>query len=333
LARRGFGLAILLTGLVTVSLLVNTLALAAEEPAPWRNWQSKLDADHRLVGKIWSAKIRGYVTPSQLARAVADPRYVLIGETHDNPDHHRLQAWLIGQAAARRSPALVLEMVNGDQAGALDTYLARGDATAAGLGAAIGWKKRGWPDWSIYQPIADTALRLGLTIGAGDAAKSDIRKVGRQGLAALSDQRRAKLLLNHKLSPQLDAALLDDIREAHCDLLPVEALAPMTNVQRFRDAALADGLIAADKGDGAILIAGNGHVRSDRAVPWYLSRRKPQATIVAIMIVEAETELQSPADFITTSPDGATSADYFWITPRAERDDQCALLRKRFGKE
>ena len=30
--------------------------------------------------------------------------------------------------------------------------------------------------------------------------------------------------------------------------------------------------------------------------------------------------------------EGAPAADYVWFTPRAEREDQCEELRKRFGK-
>ncbi|MFQ5626157.1 MAG: ChaN family lipoprotein, partial [Methyloligellaceae bacterium] len=139
-------------------MLVGALTLAfatsarAETAAPWRNWQTSLQAGHALAGKIWSARERRFVTPRWLADALAEAKFVLIGETHDNADHHRLQAWLIDQIATgrkpARKPAVVMEMISLDQSNTLAAYLARPDANASGLGPALGWAKRGWPAWA-----------------------------------------------------------------------------------------------------------------------------------------------------------------------------------------
>src|SRR3546814_14510894 len=49
----------------------------------------------------------------------------------------------------------------------------------------------------------------------------------------------------------------------------------MLKVQRLWDAWMADSMLAAaaDGAEGAVLIAGSGHVREDRAVPWHLGGR------------------------------------------------------------
>src|SRR5262245_53903416 len=47
--------------------------------------------DHPLVGKAWDARAQTFVSEDQLlARLQRAPRLIL-GETHDNPQHHRLQ--------------------------------------------------------------------------------------------------------------------------------------------------------------------------------------------------------------------------------------------------
>ncbi len=319
--------------LLIVCLAVFAAApLRANDKQPWNDWQSALLTDHPLTGKIWSIRDKRFVEPEVLAKAVADARFVLLGEVHDNPDHHTLQAWLIERAAADRKPAVVMEMISRDNADALRTYLAKPEATAAGLGKALKWKDRGWPDWRIYQPIAEASLQLKLPLRAGDIDRPTLRKVGKGGLDELGADVRASLLLDTPLGTALEEALLDELYESHCQLMPRDAMAGMLHVQRLRDAVLADSVIDAAENGSAILIAGNGHVQADRAVPWYLTRRAPDARIVSVMLLEADQSAKAPGDLIPKSPDGQPVADFVWFTPRVDREDPCEQLRKRFGK-
>lgn len=328
---------------MTVSrrLLVVCIALLAaltgapvrgEPAAPWTRWTAPLGAGHPLAGKVWSAREDRFVTPEAVAGAVRAARFVLLGEIHDNADHHRLQAWLIRRAASGRKPAVVMEMISRDKAGTLDAYLARPGADAAGLGPTLRWEKSGWPDWKIYQPVAEAALDLGLPIRAGDIDKPTLKKAGREGLGVIGAGRRRALLLETSLDGALTGALLDELYESHCKVMPKAALKSMIGVQRLRDATLADSLIAAAGVGPAILIAGNGHVRSDRAVPWYLARRAPGAAVVTVMLLEVEEGAREPHNLVPADPEGKPAADFVWFTPRAEREDPCEELRKRFGK-
>ena len=323
----------LLRLLSAVFLALLALAPArAEEAPPWRDWQSPLLKSHPLTGKIWSVGDKRFVTPQTLGQAVRVARFVLLGEIHDNSDHHRLQAWLIRQASANRKPAVVMEMITRDLTPALRAYLARPGADAAGLGAALKWEARGWPAWRIYQPIAETVLRRGLTLHAGDIDKPTLKTVSKKGLKTLGADRRNSLRLDKPLNGPLQKALLDELYDSHCELVPRSALTGMSDVQRLRDAVLADSLIDAAGQANAILIAGNGHVRTDRAVPWHLSRRVPGARSVTVMLLEVEKGAKVPEDLMPTGPGGIPAADYVWFTPRADREDPCEQLRKRFGK-
>ncbi len=321
----------------TIALLsAFTLAFAvnahAEGGAPWRHWKNSTQAGHALAGKIWSVREKKFVTPRRLVNDLAKAAYVLIGETHDNADHHLLQAWLIDQIAATRKPAVVMEMIGSEQSEALDAYMARSGADAAGLGPALDWAKSGWPEWPQYQPIAEAVFRAGLKLAPGNLSRAATRSISRRGLEFLDEVERKRLSLDEALAPKLGEALNQDIRESHCNLLPETALGPMTQVQRYRDAVLASALVRAGREAGAILITGNGHARADRGVPWYLARQDEGKKISTVMLLEITEDAKTVEDLIVSDPDGRPAADYFWFTPRAEREDQCEKLRKRFGK-
>ncbi len=98
-------------------------ALARARP-PWQSWVSTLHRDHALVGRIWSVREKRFLKPLELRDRLALTDFVLLGETHDNPDHHRLQAWLISAIVGYdRRPAVVMEMISLDQADKLEAYL------------------------------------------------------------------------------------------------------------------------------------------------------------------------------------------------------------------
>jgi uncharacterized iron-regulated protein len=140
-----------------------------------------------------------------------------------------------------------------------------------------------------------------------------------------------RLKLNEPLTAALEQALNEEIMEGHCNLLPEAALPRMSSVQRFRDASMADRLLAHASPAGAVLIAGNGHVRRDRAVPWYLERRGvPGDAIVALAVMEVEPGDTDVDHYVPTGPDGRAAVDYVWFTPRAQRADQCEELKNRF---
>ncbi len=318
--------------LIVFLAVVLAAPLRANDKPPWDDWQSTLLKEHPLTGKIWSTRDERFVTPEVVAKAVADARFVLLGEVHDNADHHRLQAWLIEKAANDRKPAVVMEMISRAEATALRDYLDQPQADAAGLGDAVKWNARGWPDWRIYQPIAETSLRLKLPLHAGDIDRPTLRKVGRGGMDKLDADVRTSLLLDTPLGAALEEALLDELFDSHCRLMPRGAMGGMLHVQRLRDAVLADSVISAAGNGSAILIAGNGHVQADRAVPWYLTRRAPDAGIVTVMLLEADQAAKVPKDLIPKSPEAKPVADFIWFTPRVDREDPCEQLRKRFGK-
>ncbi len=290
-------------------------------------------ADHPLAGRIWSVGQGRFIGPDELASRAAAARFALLGEIHDNPDHHALQAWTIREIArAGRRPSVVFEMVPQDMQPEIDAFLADPDKKPEDFGKAVDWQERGWPVWSSYQPILEAALDAGLPIVAGDVTSATRKSVGGAGLTALGDEERTRLGLDGELEAISGGRMLDTLFAGHCELVPREALQPMAAVQRLRDAALADALLMSLQ-DGAVLIAGGGHVRSDLGVPAYLRQRGAKGGIVTIVFREVDPAIETPAAYLETGDGEAPAHDYLWFTPAMERADPCIDLRERFGKK
>ncbi len=319
----------------TVLALTNCASLPDEPDAntPWKNWQTPLPVTSSLQGKIWSYRDNGFIDPEQLTKELSTIDFVLLGETHDNADHHRLQAWVVSAIAAQgRRPAIVWEMFDTGQSDALARYLASQPDDADDLGNAIGWDKTGWPDWPLYQPIAEAALAAGLDMFAGDPPVTLVRAAGKDGYSILPEGQAQSLFVDTPLSDDLQSALERQIVTSHCNLIPANATGPMFRGQRLRDAYMARSMIKSGSTDGAILIAGTGHVRLDRAVPWYLHRHQKSRSIASLMFVGVAGEDDNPLGLIPNDPDGKPAADYAWFTPKVVRTDPCIALKKRFAK-
>ena len=183
--------------------------LSAQTKLPIKTWTSELHRDHPLTGRIWSTKQNTYLTPLELAEALALNDFILLGEIHDNPDHHRLQAWLISSIALYdRRPAIIWEMISLDQSSALEAYTNPYEAPMAGLGGAIQWSTRGWPDWEIYLPIAETAFRYKLRMFPGDVSREEMQLVRDKGFQGLETERRKSL----GISQNLERGLMKDCK-------------------------------------------------------------------------------------------------------------------------
>ncbi|HEX6211504.1 MAG TPA: ChaN family lipoprotein [Methylomirabilota bacterium] len=314
--------------LIGAALAVLLASCAARPPAlDLDGWQAPLGRQHPLTGRIWDAPAATFRAPAALLARLAGARYVLLGERHDNPDHHRAQAAILrGLLEAGRRPAVVFEMFTLDDAPVIARHLAAAPRDARGLADAVNWRQSGWPDWSHYEPIAQAALDAGLPIVAANLPPATARALARGQRAALPDGLAERYHLDRPLPGDAQAALTEEIHRAHCGHLPVERLDGMVLAQRARDAMLADRMLTAG-GDGAVLIAGAGHVRTDLGVPLYLRARAPDASVAAVGPLEVEDARTEPAHYAADFG-GRLPFDWVWFTPRLDRGDPCAHFRR-----
>ncbi len=229
--------------------------------------------------------------------------YVL-GETHDNPDHHARQAEVL---TALDPSAVVFEMLTADQA--------RTANAAGGVDPeAVGWAESGWPPFDLYAPV------FGAAAGRPHYGAQVPRDVARQamtdGILESFDGDAALFGLDTPLpEAELDARLAHQA-EVHCDALPEEMLPAMVDIQRLRDAELARQALAAldDTGGPVVVITGNGHARTDWGMPALIARARPDANVFVLGQAEEGAEPEGGFDLVLTSP-------------AAAREDPCAAFR------
>lgn len=312
-------------------------------------WKAELERDHELVGRIYDVNARTFVEADALGRRLSLARFPLLGEIHDNADHHLWQAWGIRAISKIRGARIVegapqidmiaMEMLSTDQYAGIDKFYGR-DAVvprkrkARAFGRLVEWDKSGWPDFEIYEPIIAQAQYEQIVVVPAMAGKAANRAVSQKGLAAyLGEQELARLALAEPFPDALQDDLITEIRDSHCDLLPEKAFPRMAEVQRFRDATMADALLSAGDYKGAILIAGNGHVRRDRGVAYFLEKRGVDpASVLAMGLKEVVPGRTDPEAYRVRNGQGQALYDFVVFTPRLERPDPCERMRAAFGK-
>lgn len=317
-----------------------------------QTWQDK-SGQHPLVGAVLrgtstlAAAIDGPCIRSpieqlrrELTEHLEEGGIALLGEVHDNEAQHALRGELIKAIATElakgkkhRLPALVFEHIRTDQAAALETRPAPTAAGARDLLERLDWKSSGWPAAEIFLPIFEVAVTHGLPILPGHPTRAEVRDVARRGPATLPADTVSRLGLDVPLSEALQNSLLDELEDSHCGLMPRTAFTNMAFAQRYRDAHLADVLVQAAKTYGsAILLAGNGHVRTDRGVPSHLLRMAPDRKVMSVMLLEVSAGVTDVAAYVPRDPSGKPAADFTILTPRTDRPDPCDAMRAQFKK-
>ena len=273
---------------------------------------------------------------AQIKDAQAAHGVVMLGEIHDNPLHHRLRSTLLKGAGSA-----AFEQIRADQQPGLDRF-ADFNAHAARLGTAddllrfLDWDKSAWSHMADYRPLFEAAVAARLPIYAADPARDVMKKAAKEGVAAaLPADERTRLGLDQPLGETNDAASLAEIDGSHCGMIPKSAQPNMAQAQRYRDAHMADTLLNAASAHGsAILFAGNGHVRTDRGVPWYIHVRAPDKPVVSVMLIEVEDGKTDPQAYVPRDSDGKPATDFIIFTPRGpDRDkDPCEGMKRPQAK-
>jgi uncharacterized iron-regulated protein len=316
----------LLKAVVVLLIAALSQTAGAEEAAKW-----DLMKDHPLNETVWTGDGKPADFETMLAQARSS-RYVLIGENHDNPDHHRIQAQIIAALAVKdRHPAIVFEMIPPSYQERLDSFVQQTAPDDSKLGEILDWEERGWPDWNIYRPIAREAVTNRLPMLAGGVERGVVKRLAAEGPDFLPQEKRKAWGLDQPLEVSARADLLTELEDAHCGVMPKSALGYMIPVQRARDGALASATLEGSAMAGsAVMIAGNGHVRKDRGAPVVLARLDPGASMLAIGLYPVRAGKTAFSDYL----DGSDQLpfDYVIFTDASEPKDHCADLKARFGK-
>jgi len=280
--------------------------------------------------EILDVRAGRFVSEATLVADLARARYRLLGEIHDDPAHHALRARLIGEIAATGArPAVVLEQFDIAYDEALrGAQQAGGDAEQVADAGRL--DRRGW-EWPLHEPIVAQALALHLPLRAGNLPRAPDARAGAL-VAEPGAMARERLAKAHWTGEQ-ENALRENIAEGHCGALPSTVVPKLAAAQRERDAAMAQAFVDAATSDGAILIAGNGHVRADLGVPVYLHApglRDANARTVSVGFIEVAPAARAgdPRALAAEHP----GFDYLWLTAPVTRDDPCETFTPRGGR-
>ncbi len=301
------------------SLLCVLITALAARPTT----QTELDAVvHPLSGRIWDTRALDWISTTELDRQLANVRYVLLGEVHDNAEHHRLHRNLLAALVREdRSPALAMEQFDRDYQAALQQAQSAPAPTPELLKTAGHVNTQGW-NWSYYEPIVRLALDSQLPIFAANLSRADAFRVATEGAAAvLGAAAVSALQLDQPLPDAARLKLEEVIDDAHCGKAPRSILPGMIAAQRARDAVMAQTLHAHAP---AVLIAGNGHVRRDFGVPYYLAQYPQGDDVQVVGFVEVDVARLLPTDYVTV---GTPEYDFIAFTSPATRSDPCEDLR------
>ena len=291
---------------------------------------TELFRQSRNEPQIWDVGAGRFISEDALVARLAAARYRLLGEMHDNPEHHRLRAALIRRIAVTgRTPAVVFEQLELDRADALVAAQADGrGADAEAIATAGGLERSAW-QWPLHKPLIDAALAAHLPIRAGNPSRNELMRAARAIGDTVPDAPWGERFSSARWTAAQDAVMRNDIVEGHCGKLPEHALQPIIRAQRMRDAALAQALVDAATADGAILIAGNGHVRRDLAVPAYLKPlddRAADTTVLSVGFIEATPADRQASDFPRDFLGTRADYDIVWFTAATSRSDPCLQM-------
>ena len=247
------------------------------------------------------------LTPSQahppvaaLVNQLLPADLILLGEQHDAPDHHRIEAELVNALVARQMlAALVLEMAEQGR----NTQGLPAQASEEAVRQALQWNAAQWP-WGDYAPAIMAAVRAGVPVRGSNLSMSEMQ-------AAMRNAQFDGWLSGPALKAQQQR-----IRIGHCGLLPESQITPMTRVQIARDRAMAQVLTSAvQAGETVVLLAGRGHVDRALGVPQHIT----ESFKLRAIAMQAQGEDAEPG----------AAFDALWPAQPAPDKDHCAAFQER----
>ncbi len=214
-------------------------------------------------------------TTAEVIEAVGDSPFILLGERHDDAEHHRWQTHTLAALHGRQPIGAVgFEMLPRAKQPALDDWVA-GELRAEDFLEAADWPRVWGFDADFYLPLFHFTRMHRLPTVAMNVDRSVVRAVRERGWDALEEAEREGV--------SEPAGASDDYRE-HLrqafrrhpgigDAEDDEALDGFVAAQTFWDRAMAEALAKAHESNGGpvIGIVGRGHAEYGYGIPHQLA--------------------------------------------------------------
>ncbi len=215
----------------------------------------------RLDGERPSA-----VAPGALIADMASRDVVLLGEHHDEADHHRWQLHTIAALHAQR-PRMVIgfEAFPRRVQPTLDRWVA-GNLTAAQFLAEVKWEEVWNMPPELYLPLFEFARLHRIPMVALNVERTLTETVGIKGWDAVPEAEREGV---SRPAPA-PKAYVDELTRIHKEHKTEIPLANFVQAQQTWDRAMAQALAPHAAGSLAVGIIGSGHLRHGYGVPLQL---------------------------------------------------------------
>lgn len=309
---------------INLLLIGASLALAACTPPASVARQPTPAGASTTLHRVYDTQQDRFVDFSDLALAVSRADVAFLGEFHDDPGTHRLQAALLRTLADVRDDGVVLalEMFERDVQATLDGYLAGNIAEEEFLA-----NSRPWPNYATdYRPMLEFAKAEGWPVVAGNVPRRIASQVARAGLDALGSlppTDRPFVAAEHSCPRDEYWRRFQDVMgdlSGHGMQLSPEQVETMVwrtyEAQCVKDEAMAESVVAAQREHGTLVVHANGSFHSDYRLgaAARVLRRAPQLRTLVVTFTPV-TDLGSA--------DGRSSrmiADYIVFTLAPPRD-------------
>ena len=277
------------TNLCLMLLVVLTVGCSAARSVDYRLYDLQLHKDVHI---------------SEALDRMRKSRVVLVGEQHNNPDHHNAQLVVIRQLhEAGVKTAIGMEMFRNDSQADLDRWV-NGEISSEAFEKIYydNWNY----DWSLYRPIFEYARQEKIPIIGLNVPREITRQVARQGFQSLSKEQKEKL---SNITCRVDQEYMEYIRRsfgahAHGNLNFIyfcEAQLVWDNIMAVSSVSY----LKSNPKSVMVLLAGAAHVRK-QAVPAQISKRVDIPYTVILPEV--------PGDIDSQTVDGA-DADFLFLHP------------------
>lgn len=258
-----------------------------------------------LPNQIVATRSGKAVTLDDLAAAADGTRWVYVGESHDNADHHKMQAAVIDALIKRgRNVVVGFEMFTRPVQQNLNGWTL-GWYTDEEFVAKSDWKTQWGFDYALYKPIFDTIKANRLPMVALNVPRDWVRTASRQGYDALPADAKSQL-------PEMFLGNKDhrSIFEAMVGGHAGGAVDGMYRGQVMWDEGMADSALKymdeypRSPKTVMVVVAGSGHVMYEQGINWRIERRTKENGVTLVMIDGTESRKVSKglADFVYMAP-------------------------------
>lgn len=223
----------------------------------------------------------------EIVDAARGVRYLLIGESHDSGEHHKMQAAIIrALAESGRRVTVGFEMFTRPNQENLNPY-SLGRWSEGEFIDRANWKKEWGFDFGLYKPIFDVVREFRLPMVALNVPRDWVRAVGRSGPTGLTPEQQREvpeLFLGNAAHRQVFSAMMGGHPMGGPQMDNTYAAMVLW------DEGMADTAIkyvqARPSNPNAIfvIVAGSGHVMYDQGINYRIQRRTGERTLSVVCI-------------------------------------------------